>query len=203
MILMVLGKTDRVRGHFEKLSMNTKRAAIFIDSPPTVSYLTSPRRNSPPPSSHHYSGKIQRLFTNNPKFFRDLFACKIVLAANHQQPENIQRLFRLQSSLSRKSPISRKYSRTFQPLAAATSSINQQQQPPAATTSSNQQQQPAAATSSSNQQQQPAAATSSSNQQQQPAAATSSSNQQKQPAFILPAAPTQSTPTSVSYHYGS
>ena len=29
--------------------------------------------------------------------FKDFFACKIVLAANHQHPENIQRLFRLQA----------------------------------------------------------------------------------------------------------
>ena len=91
-----------------------------------------------------------------------------------QQPETIQRLFRLQNCLSRKSPISPKYSKTFR-----------------ATTSSNQQQEPAAAISSSI------------NQQQQSAAATSSGNQHQQSAFILPAASTQSTPTSVSYHYGS
>ena len=104
-----------------------------------------------------------------------------------QQPENIQRLFGLQNCLSRKSPISQKYSRTFR-----------------ATSSSYQQQQPAAATSSSNQQQQPAGATSSSNQQQQSAAAsTSNSNQHQQSTFILPAASTKSTPTSASYHYGS
>ena len=40
--------------------------------------------------------------SNNPKKFKDFFACKIVLAANQQQPENIQRLFRLQNCLSRK-----------------------------------------------------------------------------------------------------
>ena len=172
---------------------------------------TSPRRNSLPPSCHQYSGNNQRLFINNPKkfkefffackfalaanhrhpkVFKNFFACNIVLAATYQQPESIQKLFRLQNCLSRKSPISRKYSKTFRPEAAATGSSNQQQQS-------------TAAISSSSQQQQSAAATSSSNQQQQPAAATSSNNQQRQSAFILPAAPTQSTPTSVSYHYGS
>ena len=108
----------------------------------------------------------------------------------HQQPENIQRLFRLQNCLSRKSStIFRKYSKTFwatnssnqqQPPAAAINSSNHQQQSTAATSSSNQQQQPAAAINSSHQQQQSTAATSSSNQQQQPAAAISSSHQQQQ-----------------------
>ena len=144
---------------------------------------TSPRRNSLPPPSHQYSGNIQRLFTNNPKIFKDFssttrkysdfFACRIVSAENHQYPGNIQRL------------------------------SGQQQQPAAAITCSNQQQQSAAATSSSDQHHRSTAATSSSNQQQQPAAAISSSNQQQRPAFILPAAPTQPTSTSVSYQYGS
>ena len=112
-----------------------------------------------------------------------------------QQPsESIQRLFRLQICLSRKSPTTRKYSKTFwainssnqqQQSTAATSSSNQQQQPAAAINSSNQQQQSTAATSSSNQQQQPAAAINSSNQQQQSTAATSSSNQQQQPAAAI------------------
>ena len=36
----------------------------------------------------------QRLFTNNPEIFKDFFACKIVLAANHQlYSGNTQRLF--------------------------------------------------------------------------------------------------------------
>ena len=119
--------------------------------------------------------------TNNPKIFKDFFACKIVLAANHQQPENNRRLSCLQNCLSRKSPKSRNFSKTFRP-AAATSINDQLQQPAASTSSSNQQQQPPAATSSSNQQQQSAAAISSSNEQQQSAAATSNSNQQQRPA---------------------
>ena len=44
-----------------------------------------------------------------------LFACEIVIAATHQCSENIQRLFRLQNCLSRKSSISWKYSKTFSP----------------------------------------------------------------------------------------
>ena len=109
----------------------------------------------------------------------------------HQQPENIQRLFRLQNCLSRKSStILRKYSKTFwainssnqqQQSTTAINSRNQQQQSTAAINKSNQQQQSTAAINSSNQQQQSTAATSSSNQQQQPKAATSNSNQQQQP----------------------
>ena len=34
---------------------------------------------------------------NIPGSFKDFLACKIVLAANHQHPENIQKLFRLQA----------------------------------------------------------------------------------------------------------
>ena len=116
------------------------------------------------------------------KTFKDLFACKFILTTKHQQPENIQRLFRLQICLRRKSStIFRKYSKTFW----ATNSSNQQQQSTAAINSSHQQQQPTAATNSSNQQQPPAAAINSSNQQQQSTTATSSSNQQQQPATAI------------------
>ena len=76
---------------------------------------TSPRRNSLPPSSHQCSGNFERQIINNPKIFKDFFACKFVLAANHQQSESIQRLFRLQVCLSRKSWTTRKYSKTFSP----------------------------------------------------------------------------------------
>ena len=80
----------------------------------------------------------------------------------HQQPRNIQRLFRLQNCLSRKSStIFRKYSMTFWAIINS----NQQQQSTTIINSSNQQHQSTAATSSSNQQQQPAAAINSSNQQ--------------------------------------
>ena len=150
---------------------------------------------------------------NNPKIFQDFFACKFVLVANHQQPENIQRLFRLQFCLSRKSSTTRKFSKTSRPAinssnqqqqsTAATSSNNQQQQPAATINSSNQQQQSTAAISSNNQQQQPAATINSSNQQHQSTAAINSSNQQQQPVFVLPASPPQSTTTYVRYYYGS
>ena len=47
------------------------------------------------------------------EFFKDLFAGKNFLAATHQYSEKIQRLFRLQNCLSRKSTISWKHSKTF------------------------------------------------------------------------------------------
>ena len=49
------------------------------------------------------------------KVFKNFFACKIVLSANHHYAESIQRLFRLQNCLRRKSPSSWKYSKTFSP----------------------------------------------------------------------------------------
>ena len=128
----------------------------------TTNYLTFARRNTPTLSYHLNVQKISSLVFHQQ-------------ARKSSAPENIQRLFRLHNCLRRRSPISRKYPKTFP--AAATSSSNQQQQQAAATSSSNQQQQPPAAISSSNQQQQSAAATNSSNQQQQSAAATNSSDQ--------------------------
>ena len=50
-----------------------------------------------------------------PGIIQKIFACKIVLDANHHYPEFIQRLFRLQNCLSRKSWLSWKYSKTFSP----------------------------------------------------------------------------------------
>ena len=47
------------------------------------------------------------------KVFKNFFACKIVFDANHHYPEKIQRLFRLQNCLIRKSSLSWKYSKTF------------------------------------------------------------------------------------------
>ena len=49
------------------------------------------------------------------EIFKDFFDCKIVLASNHHYPENIQRLFRLQICLRRKSSLSWKYSEFFSP----------------------------------------------------------------------------------------
>ena len=158
---------------------------------------------------HHQPGKIQRLFINNPKFFKNFFACRIVLSADHQYPRNIQGLSGQQAATSSSNQ------QTVYRQQAATTSSNQQavSQQQAATSSSNQQavyhqQQPAssipAATSnhpatSSNQQQQSTEAISYSNQQQS-TAAVNSSKKQRQPAFILLAAPTRSTPAPVSYH---
>ena len=159
---------------------------------------------------------IQRLFTNNPKIFKDFFACKFVLAANHQQPENIQRLFGQSTAATNGSnqqqlptaATSNNYQQ--QQSAASTSSNYQQQQPVATINSSNQQHQPAATTNSSNQQQLsttaissinqqqlPTTATSSNYQQQQSAASTSSNNQQHRPVFVLPTSLPQSTTTHV------
>ena len=47
--------------------------------------------------------------------FEDFFACKFILDASHHYPENIQRLFRLQTCLRRKSSFFWKYSTTFSP----------------------------------------------------------------------------------------
>ena len=103
-------------------------------------------------ATHHNSEKVQKLFRlqscprrkssiswkysktfslakisqqqpiNILKKFKEFSACKIVLAANHRYPGNIQRLFRLQTCLSRKSSISCKCSKTFSPA-----KISQQQ----------------------------------------------------------------------------
>ena len=60
---------------------------------------------------------------NIPKLFKDFFACGIVLDANHQKPEIIQRFLRLQKCLSRRSSMTRKYSNTFSPADTSQSQI--------------------------------------------------------------------------------
>ena len=57
------------------------------------------------------------------KTFKDLFAWKIVLAENHHYPEIIQKLFRLQNCLSRKSSLSWKNSKTFSPAKLSSTQI--------------------------------------------------------------------------------
>ena len=57
------------------------------------------------------------------KVFKDFFACKIVLAANHLYLENIQRLFWQQNCLSRKSSLSWKHSKTFLPAKLSSTQI--------------------------------------------------------------------------------
>ena len=96
-------------------------------------------------ATHQYSGNVQKLFRlqnccsrksaiswkhskvfppakiSQPQticileIFKDFFGCKNVLVATHQISLNIQRLFRLQKRLSRKTSISWKNSKTFSP----------------------------------------------------------------------------------------
>ena len=179
MVLLALAKTDRIRSHS---SINTKRTAIlFIHFLPSTTLL--PRGET----LFHLSP------INIVEKFKDFSpTTRNYSKTFHQQPENIQRLFRLQHCLSRKSSAPENIQRLFWPAKLSQPQITNIPEVfkdfPA---------------NSNNQQKQPAAAMNSSNQQRQPAAATSSNNQQQQSAFILPATPTQSTPTSVSYHYGS
>ena len=108
--------------------------------------------------------KYSKTFHQQHENTQRLFACRIVLAADHQNPGNIRRL-----------PASKQYPSSNQPAAATSkqySSSNQQ-------SFCNQPQQSTAATSNSNQQRQPAAATNYSNRQHRPATAISSSNQQQ------------------------
>ena len=103
-------------------------------------------------ANHHYPGKIQRLFRLQNclrrkssfswkysktfwlqnclsrksfilKTFKDFSACKIVFDANHLYPENIQKFFRLQYCLIRKSSLCWKYSKTFSPAKMSSTQI--------------------------------------------------------------------------------
>ena len=72
------------------------------------------------PCSENSLRRVQNL--SQPKFvittaerFKDFLACRIAVSSKHQYPVNIQRLFGLQSCLSRKSSISRKYSKILPP----------------------------------------------------------------------------------------
>ena len=111
MILLALAKTGRIRGHS---SINNQRTAIiFIRLLPPNTLL--PRGETlfhlPPinileifkdfssttrkysRTFHQQPENIQRLFINNPKIFKDFFACRIVLAAKHQHPEIFKDFF--------------------------------------------------------------------------------------------------------------
>ena len=163
---------------------------LFIHLLPSTTYFPEAKLSSTFLSPT--SWKFSKTFHQQPENIQRLFRLQNCFNRKSSAPENIQRLFPLQNCLSRKSlTISRKYSKTFW---AAINSSNQQEQSAAAISSSNQQQQPAAAISSSNQQQQPAAAINSSNQQQQSAAAISSSNQQQQPAAAISSSNQQQQP---------
>ena len=195
MILLALTKTERIS---DPSSINTQRQdIIFFRCLPATTYFPEAKLSSTFLPSIFW--KYSKTFHQQPENVQRLFRLQICLSCKSSAPENIQRLFRLQKSLSRKSPKSLKYSKTFQQQQpAAIRSSNQEQQP---TSSNNHQQQPAAATSSSNQQQQLAAATSSSNQQQQPAAATRSSKQlssyqqhlhkQRRPPLVITTVPSE------------
>ena len=58
------------------------------------------------------------------KLFKDFFTGRKLLVSNHQQHGNIQRLFRLQNCLGRKSSISQNYSKTFSPAELSQPQIN-------------------------------------------------------------------------------
>ena len=77
----------------------------------------SRRSSVPRKSSNSFSpaDKSESQIINNPKILKDFFACRVVLAADHQCPGNIQRFFRLQNSLRRRSQTNWKYSKTFSP----------------------------------------------------------------------------------------
>ena len=180
MILLALAKNEGIRGHS---SINTQRTAIiFIRLLPSTTLLSRGETlfHLPPIN-------ILEIFKDFPSTIRKY--SKTFSRAELSEPRIIS---------------TRKYSKTFSPVELSQPQITNipeifKEFP----SSSNQQQQPATATSNSNQPQHPAAATSRSNQKQQPTTAISSSNQQQRSTFILPATPTQSSPTSVSYHYGS
>ena len=57
----------------------------------------------------------QSQIIDTPKICKQFFTCRYAVAANHHYPENIQRLFRLQNSLRRRSSTNWKYSKTFSP----------------------------------------------------------------------------------------
>ena len=66
-------------------------------------------------ANHHYPGNFKDFFSCKLswpqiiiilKIFKDFFDCKIVLDANHQYPEIIQRFFRWQRCLRRKTSLS-------------------------------------------------------------------------------------------------
>ena len=83
---------------------------IFREPLSTVNWPTSPRRNSLPLPSHH-SSKAESLLWKHSRTIS-----KLVLANfPHHLGENIQRIFRLQNSLGRKSSLSWIYSKTFSP----------------------------------------------------------------------------------------
>ena len=76
---------------------------------------SKPSKSRKYPKTSSAAELSQQQIINTPEIFKDFFACRVVLAENHQYPRTFQKLFCLQNCRSRKSPISRKYSKAFSP----------------------------------------------------------------------------------------
>ena len=147
------------------MSINNRRTAIIFNR--FLAYF---------PEANFSSTSLSSIFWKHSKTF-------------HQQPENIQRLFRLQNCLSRKSSAPENIQRLFRPqnrprrkssapesiqrLFLLQNCLSRKSSAPEIIQRLYDQQQPAKAISSSNQQQQSAAAISSSNQHQRSSTAIS------------------------------
>ena len=94
MIQLALAKTDRIRGHS---SIKTMRTAIFIHSLPTANNLL-PRGETlfhlPPINILELfkdfsptTRKCSKTFHHQPENIQRLFRLQIVLAANHKHPK--------------------------------------------------------------------------------------------------------------------
>ena len=86
--------------------------------------ICKPRKSWKYPKIFSTAELFQPQINNILEFFEDFFACRVVLAANQQYPGNIQRFFRLQNCLSRKSTKSWNYSKTFPPQELSQPQIN-------------------------------------------------------------------------------
>ena len=164
-------------GHPEISSINNQLTArVFFRF---LAYFPEANLSSTSPSSIFW--KYSKNFHQQPENIQRLLRLRSCLSRKSSAPENIQRLFRLQNCLSRKSSAPeniQRLSRLQNCLSRKSSTISRKYSKTfwtAAIDSSNQQQ-PAAAINSSNQQQQSTAATSSSKQQQQAVSAINSSN---------------------------
>ena len=183
-----------------KLSINNRRTAIIFTR--FLAYFPVANLSSTSLSSilwkysktfRQQPENIQRLFINNPKIFKDFFACKIILAANNQHPEIFKDFFACKIILA----AIHQHPEIFKDFFACKIILAANHQHPEIfkdffackiVWAANQQlyhwkiqrpfeQQSTAAMSNSNQEQQPAAATSSSQQLQ--STATISSNNQR------------------------
>ena len=167
-------------GHLERSSINIQRTDIVF-----IRFLAYfPEANLSSTSLSSIFWKNSKIFHQQPENIQRLFRLQNCLRRKSSAPENIQRLFRLQNCLSRKSSAPESIQR-----------LSDKQQPAKAISSSNQQKQSAAAISSSNQQKQSTATFNSGNQQQQSAAGISSSNQHQRPSTAISIHPTSSTYT--------